>query len=221
MNLLSTEYFLWPQRCACHGGSLLSADITKLPYFKPTLAVMLKLISCVNNHGFLSDLLLELGGLFLFRPALTRMCKLVIAAERVLEDRKPLGRMFHGNKMYEYLRSNGATVDLLTSIDDEQQEKGVMLTIQANIEHIKDNCFSVDDKFFQTLKLFNYCQSPILTLHRFHDVDFKTSNLSGSVLAFWKCRKWIKLMPEPHDINTFQLIDRSFEVVRKDLLKLV
>jgi len=44
-------FFLWPQRCSCHGSSLLSADITKLQFFKKVMALMLKLISFVNNHG--------------------------------------------------------------------------------------------------------------------------------------------------------------------------
>jgi hypothetical protein len=99
------------------------------------------------------------------------------------------------NESETYLRSHGSQIDILTGVDEEDKETGEHANIRSNVEKIKKYCFCDDDIFFNSLKLFNYCQHPIITLHRYHDGDFNTPNLSGSVLAHWKCRKWIELMP--------------------------
>ena len=62
LHLLSdSPTFLWPQRCACRGCSLLS--------------VLLELISFANNHVKIGTMLKECGGSVLLKPALTRMLK--------------------------------------------------------------------------------------------------------------------------------------------------
>jgi hypothetical protein len=131
--------FLWPQRCACHGTSLLSADIAKLSYFKKPLALMLKLISFVNNHGIVSEMLRKQKGA-LFRPALTRMCKLVIAAQRVFVDKTKLISVFGAGKMYEYMRAQGDTVDDPTIVDDEDMMSGQAMTLMSNYTTLKEEC---------------------------------------------------------------------------------
>lgn len=69
-------------------------DNTKLPYLKKVLD-----LTFVNNHSVVYDFLTAAGGLALFRPTFTHMCKLVIA--------------FVGHDLHTYMQEQGSTFDTL------------------------------------------------------------------------------------------------------------
>lgn len=110
--ILSQEpHFYWPQRCSVHGANLASADISKLPYFVDTLKLTLALISFVNNHSVVWSLLKESNGSALFRPADTRMLRLVLAAQRVYDDKNNLFTIFSSAAMRDFINQRGEEIN--------------------------------------------------------------------------------------------------------------
>jgi hypothetical protein len=100
-------YFIWGQRCACHGASLLSGDIARFHFFKKHLQLLLKFISFINNHQAISNICNDQGCTGLNRPAKTRMLGLVIAAESVVSEESKLLSSFYCPAMAELITARG------------------------------------------------------------------------------------------------------------------
>jgi hypothetical protein len=183
---------------------------------------MLKLISFVNNHGLICDMLTQSGAKGLFKPAQTRMCKMVIAAERVVECHNQLTEVFMGIGMYNYMASQGNSVDDLTIVSADEFAPGERVTLKntCNCKKLKEDCIE-NPSINAALRLFQYVQSPIITLHRYHDTGVRSPNLAGSPLEFWKMRRYVELMPEVKDIKAEDLFNITFDDLRNDLLTLI
>ena len=132
---------------------------------------------------------------------------MVITAKRVIEDRDALTTVFMGADMYRFILQKGDEVDDLTGMIDTERTTGVQLTLKNSVEQLKSNCIQ-DSNFFNALQLFNFIQSPIITLLRYHDTGHEKPNLSGSPLAFWK---HIELMPSYGSINVLESLGCTFE----------